>query len=104
MDWLGPSPLPRYGSLHDSSLRLLITAFLLLTAGTSPAAADEPTVVCDGKPATLIGTPGDDKLIGDASDDVIVGLGGNDTLVGAGGNDTICGFDGDDTISGGPDF
>ena len=86
----------------NPSLRLLITAFLLLTAGTSPAAADEPKVVCDGKPATLIGTPGDDKLIGDASDDVIVGLGGNDTLVGAGGNDTICGFDGDDTIIGGP--
>ncbi len=86
----------------STSLRFLIAALLLLTAGMAPAGADEPTVMCDGKPATMIGTPGDDKLIGDASDDVIVGLGGNDTLVGAGGNDTICGFDGDDTLIGGP--
>ena len=86
----------------STSLRFLITALLLLTTGMAPAGADEPTVMCDGKAATMIGTAGDDKLIGDASDDVIVGLGGNDTLVGAGGNDTICGFDGDDTIIGGP--
>ena len=84
------------------NVRILATAVVLLAAGAAPATADEPVVLCDGRPATIVGTPGDDKLIGDASDDVIVGLGGNDTLVGKGGNDTICGFDGDDTLIGGP--
>ena len=86
----------------STSVRFLITALLLLTAGMAPAGADEPTVMCDGKPATMMGTPGKDNLIGSDADDVIVGLGGNDTLNGGGGNDTICGFDGNDTIVGGP--
>jgi Ca2+-binding RTX toxin-like protein len=87
----------------STSLRVLASSAALVVVGLVPAAAaDEPVVLCDGKPATMLGTPGDDKIIGDASDDVIVGFGGNDTLVGAEGNDTICGFDGDDTIIGGP--
>lgn len=102
--WIASTQLPYQVMVRamSTSLRLLAAALLLLAAGMAPAGADESTVLCDGKPATMIGTPGDDKLIGDASDDVIVGFGGNDTLVGAGGNDTICGSDGDDTIIGGP--
>jgi large repetitive protein len=57
--------------------------------------------VCGGLPATLIGTPGSDRLTGTPGRDVIVGLGGNDTIVGLGGNDTICAGAGPDTIRGG---
>ena len=59
-----------------------------------------PSVLCDGKTATLVGTPGDDSLVGTSGSDVIHGLGGNDVITGAGGDDIICGGDGDDTVGG----
>lgn len=56
---------------------------------------------CNGLPATIIGTPGDDVIYGTNGSDVIVGLGGNDTIYGGNGNDVICGDGGDDTLNGG---
>jgi hemolysin type calcium-binding protein len=58
-------------------------------------------VTCKGKPATIIGTPGNDKRKGTAGRDVIAGLGGKDKLSGRGGNDLICGGRGKDTLKGG---
>jgi predicted extracellular nuclease len=55
---------------------------------------------CNGLPATIIGTTGDDTLTGTNDDDVIVGLGGNDTINGGNGNDVICGGGGNDTLNG----
>ncbi|MEI7643741.1 MAG: putative Ig domain-containing protein [Chloroflexales bacterium] len=71
-----------------------------------PAAAATLTVavpvpVCNGLPATIIGTNRADRLIGTPGDDVIVGRGGDDWINGMGGNDTICGGDGNDTLVGG---
>ena len=77
----------------------LLVAMVLLIP--SPG-ADATPPLCDGKPATIVGTSGDDVLNGTESDDVIVGRGGNDRLVGGEGNDTLCGFSGDDTLVGGP--
>jgi Ca2+-binding RTX toxin-like protein len=56
---------------------------------------------CNGLPATIVGTPGDDVINGTNGNDVIVGLGGNDIINGGNGNDVICGNAGDDTINGG---
>lgn len=56
---------------------------------------------CDGLPATLLGTGGDDRLLGTSGNDVIVGLGGNDVIEAAGGSDTVCAGDGDDVVIGG---
>jgi Ca2+-binding RTX toxin-like protein len=56
---------------------------------------------CAGNPATIVGTPGNDRLIGTSGRDVIAGLGGNDKIIGAAGNDLICGGDGKDNIVGG---
>lgn len=56
---------------------------------------------CNGLPATIIGTPGDDVINGTNGDDVIVALGGNDTINGGNGNDVICGNAGNDTLNGG---
>ncbi len=56
---------------------------------------------CEGLPATLTGTDGNDNLLGTAGDDVIVALGGNDLVDGASGNDIVCGGDGDDILIGG---
>jgi Ca2+-binding RTX toxin-like protein len=66
---------------------------------------------CNGKPATIVGTPGVDVLTGTARDDVIVTGAGRDWIAAGAGNDTICtgaGRDvirsgaGDDTTKAGP--
>ncbi len=56
---------------------------------------------CNGLPATIVGTQGDDVIYGTNGDDVIVGLGGNDIIHGGNGNDVICGDAGNDTLDGG---
>ncbi len=87
----------RSRSVILSCAALLIVSVVMLIP--SPA-ADAVPPLCDGKLATLVGTPGDDVLKGTKGDDVIVGLGGDDRLVGRGGADTICGSEGDDTLIG----
>ena len=75
--------------------------------GAQTQAPTPPPPTCDGKPATIVGTSGNDSLGGTPADDVIVGLGGNDTLgrdwMAARGNDVFCGGDGADQLFGGPD-
>ena len=65
----------------------------------APPTAAPPT--CKGKPATIVGTNGNDTRKGTSGKDVIVGLGGNDQLSGLAGNDLICGGAGKDTLKGG---
>jgi len=66
--------------------------------GQGPGTA---AATCKGKPATIIGTNGNDVLKGTPGKDVIVGLAGNDKLSGLAGNDLICGGAGKDTLKGG---
>jgi hypothetical protein len=71
---------------------------VVLYAGT----LTQPVVAtCKGEKATIVGTPGDDKLQGTSHRDVIVGGGGDDTIKGHGGKDLICAGDGKDKVSGG---
>jgi Ca2+-binding RTX toxin-like protein len=56
---------------------------------------------CDGTPATIVGTEGNDVLTGTAGDDVIAAYGGNDTIDAGGGNDRVCAGAGSDTVNGG---
>lgn len=56
---------------------------------------------CGAKPATKIGSLGNDVINGTAGADVIVGLGGDDRISGFDGNDLICGGDGNDEVIGG---
>jgi Ca2+-binding RTX toxin-like protein len=70
--------------------------------GASPAcSAPPPPPTCKGKPATIVGTNGNDLRKGRSGKDVIVGLGGNDKLSGLAGSDVICGGSGKDTLKGG---
>jgi len=57
-------------------------------------------MLCDGKVATKVGTPGDDTIFATPSDDVIVGLAGADTITGGEGDDTICAGAGADIVYG----
>jgi len=56
---------------------------------------------CNGVPATIVGTPGDDTIEGTNGDDVIVTFGGNDVVDGKDGDDIICLGDGADVGKGG---
>jgi uncharacterized delta-60 repeat protein len=56
---------------------------------------------CQGRPATVIGTPADDILVGTRGDEVIHGLDGNDTIIAQRGDDTICAGAGRDLVFGG---
>jgi hypothetical protein len=66
-------------------------------------ACDLVAVTCNGVPATIVGTLGNDNIMGTPGSDVIVGLGGNDTIRGYGGDDIICGGHGNDKLYGGND-
>ena len=67
---------------------------------TAPVSAAPPAVTCNGLPATIVGTPGDDVIDGTDGADVIAGLEGNDLIRGKLGNDVICGGPGEDTLAG----
>ena len=86
-------------------MRKRITATLLacgmaavgLTGG-APAHAAE---TCNGLPATIIGTDGNDHREGTPGKDVFLMKGGDDAVSGLGGDDTACMGAGDDTFTGG---
>ena len=57
---------------------------------------------CRGLAATVVGSPGDDRLVGTSGRDVIIPLGGNDTVDARGGRDIICARYGQDDVTTGP--
>jgi hypothetical protein len=70
------------------------------TQGPCPQSSAPPPT-CKGRPATIVGTSGNDVSKGTSGKDVMVGLGGNDKLSGLARNDLICGGAGKDTLYGG---
>ena len=70
------------------------------TTGTNRGPDWQPTAVCHGKVATIVGTGGSETLTGGPAADIISGQGGKDTVNGGGGNDTICGDAGKDKLNG----
>ncbi|HEY5988144.1 MAG TPA: hypothetical protein VIV12_17485 [Streptosporangiaceae bacterium] len=71
----------------------LAVLFMPLSA---PAQAAVPT--CFGKPATIVGTNGNDSIRGTSLPDVIASLGGADLVHALAGNDLVCGGDGSDIV------
>jgi len=78
---------------------------------TTTTSSTMPGPTCNGKPVTITGTSGADRIFGTPANDVILGLGGNDSIYGYGGDDSICagdgvdiayGGDGNDFVDGGP--
>jgi len=61
----------------------------------------QPSTLCLGQRATIVGTGQGDVLVGTPANDVIAALAGNDKIDGSGGDDVICGDDGDDLVVGG---
>ena len=56
---------------------------------------------CLGRTATIVGSPGDERIEGTPAPDVIVGRGGRDTVFSGEGDDRVCGTAGDDVVDGG---
>ena len=81
----------------------LLAAALAIAAVGLSAGCDPVVPMCDGRPATIVGTSGADTLTGTAGPDVIVGLAGNDTIDALGGNDAVCAGLGVDDVDGGDD-
>lgn len=83
---------------------LAATVLVLLAALGAGLSLSGPatgaTPKCEGRAATMVGSPGDDVITGTAKADVIVGLGGDDRIDGQGGDDVVCGNDGADTLLG----
>ncbi|MFC2177225.1 right-handed parallel beta-helix repeat-containing protein [Actinomycetota bacterium] len=82
------------------ALSTLLAVVIAPTAVVAPAGAAAP-LLCDGIPATIVGTPHAEHLVGTASRDVIVARGGDDVIDGRGGNDLICAGGGRDVVIGG---
>lgn len=74
------------------------------TTTTTVAPVTSAPVMCGGFEATIVGTPGNDRLTGTAGRDVIAGLQGNDIISGLAGDDIVCGGLGDDILIGGQGF
>ena len=62
------------------------------------AAADPPA--CAGRPATVVGTGGNDHLEGSTRDDIIWGGAGDDRIEAGPGDDLVCAGPGDDQVFG----
>ena len=75
-----------------------ILAIIIFSVAYTANAQEIP--MCNGLPATIVGTNGNEVIHGTDGDDVIVGLGGNDVIHGYAGNDILCGGEGYDKIFG----
>jgi Ca2+-binding RTX toxin-like protein len=78
----------------------LTPALLLVVINGMPAQAG-PEMRCGSRPATIIGTDGDDELTGTPERDVINALMGADSVRGMEGRDLVCGGRGADFLRGG---
>jgi hypothetical protein len=67
----------------------------------SAAAPGRSPRTCNGVPATIVGSAGNDILVGTNRRDVIVSLAGGDAIRSLGGRDTVCAGKGNDQVSAG---
>lgn len=77
----------------------VLFALSLMVAVVVPASSSAATPTCNGVPATIVGTPGNDRIDGTDGDDVIVARGGHDYVRTLGGDDLVCAGAGDDYVT-----
>jgi serralysin len=81
--------------LAAAAVSLVLGAAFLGQAGSALAHS------CFDVRATIVGTPGNDRIHGTSGRDVIVGLGGDDRIWALGDADRVCGNGGDDRLKAG---
>lgn len=77
------------------------TASTLVNARPGPPPPPPGPATCRGIRATLVGTPGPDRLLGTPRRDVVFARGGNDVIYAFGGRDLVCAGRGDDFVNAG---
>jgi VCBS repeat-containing protein len=87
---------------HDLGAASAASATATLQVDSVDDPPPPPPPMCAGRPATLVGTGGDDVLTGTIRADVIVAGAGDDRIIGLRGDDVICARGGDDRIDAGP--
>jgi Ca2+-binding RTX toxin-like protein len=75
-----------------------VAVFYLPCGGAGAQGTDS---TCFGRPATIVGTDGDDEILGTAGPDVIVSLDGDDSIQAGPGADYVCAGPGRDDLVGG---
>ena len=85
-----------YGT--SSGFRVNVSAVLTGPSQAGPSRAGAAT--CKGRPATIVGTAGDNLLTGTNGPDVVAALDGNDKVLALDGNDIVCGNRGKDRLLG----
>jgi hypothetical protein len=93
-----PNPGRAEAAMRQVAAILAACAFLLSTVVPG---AGQVTYYCDGRAATIVGTPGNDLIRGTPGDDVIVALDGHDKIYPYAGHDVVCAGAGNDTVYGG---
>jgi hypothetical protein len=88
-------------NLAESRSRTVERILMLGVEDVAATGAAWPEASCDGRPATIVGTPGDDVIVGTPGPDVIAARDGNDIVWGLAGDDVICGGPGSDLLVGG---
>jgi Ca2+-binding RTX toxin-like protein len=88
--------------------KVIGTALLVLVFGQlaakpllGPLLPMPTPTTCGGKPITIYGTGGKDKIFARRQANVIHGMGGSDLIFAESGNDVICGGLGNDSVKGG---
>ncbi len=92
--------MPSRGMTISTRLALLPALILALTGWPGPVSAAAPTR-CLGLQASIIGTPGHDRIEGTPGDDVIAAGGGDDHVDAPRGDDVVCAGAGADEVHGG---
>jgi Ca2+-binding RTX toxin-like protein len=78
-----------------------VTLGVVQAAPAPPPPTPTPGMMCAGRPATHVGTNGNDTILGTSGNDVVNSFGGNDTVRTIGGADVVCAGSGNDTVRGG---
>jgi Tol biopolymer transport system component len=92
-----------YERSDDSGTRKLMTTDIADHFDGNPAWAPKRPALCQGEPATIVGTDGPNVLVGTKGRDVFAAHGGPDTIKGLSGDDLACGGGGSDSLRGGDD-
>jgi len=92
---------PVYDAGMTVSARFALLPALILALAGWPGPASAASTRCLGLPASIIGTPGDDRIEGTQGDDVIAAGGGDDHIDARRGDDVVCAGAGADEVHGG---
>src|SRR5262245_26662545 len=92
----------RPGAAHSEAPSGSTAVELGATGSAAPVKGEpgfEALARCFGRPATILGSDGDDRIVGTRREDVIITFGGDDRVSGLRKDDRVCTSGGDDVVA-----